>query len=63
MIEEGQQIHMKLIKERVHELYALGLFFLDIRYGLNGFEQITAFRCEHLLSIHIDLNLHDLGHI
>lgn len=59
VMEEGQQIHMKLIKGRVHELYALGLFFVDIRYGLKGLEQITAFHCGHLLSIHIELNLQD----
>lgn len=56
-VNKGRFIHFKAVKGKVYSLYALDLFFLQIRYEISGIKEITAFHTGHLLDLHCEINL------
>ena len=56
-VTEGRFLQFKVGKGKVHALYALGLFFVNLRYRQNTLEMITPFRDGNLLNLHTKVTL------
>ena len=57
VITEGRFIQFQVGKGKVHSLYALGLFFVNLRYRQSTLEMITPFRDGDLLNMHSKVTL------
>lgn len=57
VVKKGRFLHFKNFNGRVYSLFALDLFFVEIRYEISGVEKITPFRSGYLLDRHCNINL------